>query len=235
MKFNNPISRCALLLLAGIATSRADILIDLKNGVITDTKITPAQSTTTYTSTYVTVSLQKTTTCAATPYEALVSLNFKPTTPANTLEIKKVAIDVQFDSPTATEPLLPRGWVAHIGDDLTNDGYGGGSSIDGGTAEAHITNQQLLVYTTALEPGIVEKLLTQDLQLAAGSITFTVANQFLSWGNPYNELDSTNSKKLFQIPNKNNDYKIYASFNRVINGRADRKGCGARQVVISIR
>ena len=237
MNHKNQILLAAMLLTASLKPCLADVVIDLKNGVITDTKAVPAQAIfpANYTSQYISVTLQKSATCKETPYEALVTVNLKPALAVAVQEMKVMGVEVTFEGPTTGAPTLPSGWVTHIGDDPANDGFGGGTTADGGIAEVHITNQKLLVYSSALDVGVVENLLQQDLQPATGSIYFEAGNQWLSWGNPYNEIDSAATKKLFQIPDKYGDYKLYAAFNRVISNRADRKGCGARRAVISVR
>ena len=237
MNIQKQILTAAFFVAAAVAPLRADVVIDLKTGLITDTKTPVAQAVASYTSPYFSVTMNKTTTCPATPWEALVTINMKPTGTGAPPEVKVASIDVTFDGPSngPASAALPTGWAVHIGDDPTNDGYGGGGALDGGAAEVHITNQQVLVYSSALDVGVVEKVIQQDLQPGSGSINFEVGNQWLSWGNPYNELDSAAAKKLFQIPDKYGDYKIYAAFNRVISGRADRKGCGTRRAVIGVR
>ena len=97
-----------------------------------------------------------------------------------------------------------------------------------------MTNQTLLVYSTGLQPGIVQNIVAQDLQLEKGSLRFEVANQFLAWGQPRNILDSTQAKKLMAFPDFKGDYRLFAAFNRVIGGRADRIGCGAARAIIQL-
>ena len=80
MNHKNQILLAAMLLTASLKPCLADVVIDLKNGVITDTKAVPAQAIfpANYTSQYISVTLQKSATCKETPYEALVTVNLKP-------------------------------------------------------------------------------------------------------------------------------------------------------------
>jgi hypothetical protein len=237
MNITKQIMMAALMAATVIEPALGDVVIDLKTGNVTDTKAGPVQTVggAPFTSTYVNVAFTKSAACKETQWEAVATINYKPTVPAGVQEMKVAGIDVTFEGPSTGAPNLPTGWVTHIGDDANNDGYGGGSTADGGVAEGHITNQQMLVYSAALDIGIVEKIVQQDLQPGSGSVYFEVGNQWLSWGNPYNEVDSLNTKKLFQIPDKFGDYKVYLGLNRVISNRTDRKGCGARRAVISLR
>ncbi len=224
-----------VLAAAALAASlEAQVTVDLRTGVIHDlgTAPTATRATGTYTNPYMKVTVTPNTACTLTPFRALVEINLKPTAAP---EMKRAFVDVDYLSPAATTnpTSSPSGWVTHIGDDPANDGYGGGTGTEG-IAEVHVTNQTLLVYSTGLQPGIVQNIVAQDLQLEKGSLRFEVANQFLAWGQPRNILDSTQAKKLFAFPDAKGDSRLFAAFNRVISGRAERVGCGAARAIIQL-
>ena len=78
----------------------------------------------------------------------------------------------------------------------------------------------------------MEKFIEQDLELNEAALHFNVSDQYLSWGNPFNSIESKNAKKLFDLSAAEGN-KMFLAFNRVINDRADRKGCGARKVILA--
>ena len=227
-----------LLILASVAVTQAQVVVDLRTGSIHDLGTNPAPTRATgltYANAYMKVTVTRNTNCTITPFQALVEVNLKPT---NAAEMKRAMIDVDYTSPNppaATNPTaIPSGWVTHLGDDPANDGYGGGTDVQGGSAEAHVTSQQFLIYSTALGVGSVQNILAQDLQLEKGSLRFEIANQFLAWGQPRNIVDSNAAKKLFAFPDSKGDYRLFASFNRVISGRTDRVGCGAARAIVQL-
>ncbi len=207
---------------------RADIVIDLQNGVVTETfnvlgnPPLSGLGNPPYVSTYATVRLDKKpgAGCASTPYEARVDINLAP---ASENPLSKVSILVEYEG-------TPSLWHTHIGDDSTNDGYGGGSGLKG-VAELQIVDQNLAVYSIGLAPGKVDKLYGADLRLTEGSLHFSVADQMLTVGQPYTILTSPFQKQLydFSAPDK----KIFAAFNRVIADGSPRKGCGAKNIHLS--
>ncbi len=225
------------LLIAAIgfaAICQSEVVVDLKTGRITDVAANPnpVRSTTgSYSNAYVTVTVTKIGTCPATPYEARVDVNFKPSTPAGTPQIKRANFTVEYEGPTEKDPNIPYGWVTHIADDPTNNGYGGGNGLDG-VAEMQIVDQNLTMYSNGIAAGVVDAIFTQQLRLANGSMRFEVSDQLLTIGQPYTDVDGSATKRLFQIPDAKNDYRIYAGFNRVVANGVDRKGCGARRVLV---
>lgn len=208
----------------------ADIVIDLKNGVVTETFNTAptpqpissdATSGFTDSAGYATVQLAKKSIGAcSTPYEGLVEINLSPSgqPPAT-----RFRIQVEHEG-------TPTGWTTHVGDDANNDGFGGGSGLTG-VAELQVLNQSLAVYTIGFNPGEVDKLYGSQLRLTDGALDFTLSDQSLTAGPPRTIIGTPNQKQLFDFSAP--DKKMYAAFNRVINGRADRTGCGARRVVIT--
>ncbi|MBL8241135.1 MAG: hypothetical protein JNM66_27180 [Bryobacterales bacterium] len=217
-----------LCLLASIS-ARADVIVDLKNGVVTETFNTapsPAPvsddgiSGYTDTAGYSTVKLIKKpgAGCATTPYEAVVEFHL---TPGNGVAaMKKLSVLVEYEG-------TPTGWNTHLGDDVNNNGYGGGTSLQG-VAELQVVGEELSMYTSAFAPGAVDKLFGSSLKLSEGSLHFNVANQSLTVGQPYTILGSNFQKALFDFTAA--DKKLYAGFNRVIANDLSRKGCGAKKV-----
>ena len=227
--------RIALLsLLTHTAFLSAQVVIDLKTGIITDIGLNPpVRASLTYTNPYLTVSMARLTSCAITPFEALVEMNLKPGGNPLPAEAKRAVVSVEYEGPQPGLATIPSGWVTHIGDDPTNDGFGGGNGLDG-VAEVQVLDQALAVYSAGISSGIVDRMLYQELQLAKGSLRFDVANQNFRWGQPYNEVDATFTKKLFALPDAKGDYKLYLGLNRVVGNNAARKGCGARRAVIDL-
>ena len=224
-----------LFVLAAAAAAQAQVVVDLRTGSIHDlgTNPNPTRATgTTYSNQYMKVTVTKNPGCTLTPFQALVEVNLKP---ANAPEMKRAFVDVDYTSPlTNLNDAVPSGWVTHLGDDPANDGYGGGSDVLGGSAEAHVTNQTFYIYTTALAASLVQNVLAQDMELEKGSLRFELANQYLAWGQPRNIVDSGAAKKLFAFPDAKGDYRMFAAFNRVISGRTDRVGCGAARAILQL-
>jgi len=218
-----------MALLAGSAYA-ADVVIDLKNGVVTETFNTaPAPppissvASTGFTDSagYATVRLAKKSVGAcATPYEGMVEINLAP---SGFPPVSKFRIQVEHEG-------TPTGWTTHIGDDAANDGFGGGSAL-AGVAELQVVNQNLSVYTIGLNPGEVDKLYGSQLRLTDGALDFTLSDQTLTVSPPRTIISTPNQRQLFDFSAQ--DKKMFAAFNRVISGRPDRAGCGARRVAIT--
>jgi hypothetical protein len=161
--------------------------------------------------------------CAAGWYRARLKLDL------NAAQAKQARIVVEYEG-------QPQGWTSHIAGAPNTDGYGGG---DADAAEMHITSfdnndDRLLVYSRPFFGQGVEKLLERQVSVRDGAAKFIVANQKVSFGQPFETLESPFSKTLFTI-DPNGDGTIYAAFNRVVSGRTDRNGCGARRVLISFQ
>jgi hypothetical protein len=135
----------------------------------------------------------------------------------------------------------PRGWTVNIGDSPTNNGFAGdaGSLPLGQNAEVQILDSTLTVYHAATAPP-VDQLALAQLALNDGAIKFVVENQFLSWGNPYTNLDAHQFvQNLFFLPDPvgaGENRTLYVALNRVISPAAgqdtSRNGCGARHAII---
>lgn len=210
--------------------SLGPLVIDLRTGTIFDLgSATPTKFTGTHSIPYATVQVTPQTGCPETPFRSLATVNLNP---GNSIkEAKRLRMTVEYEGPSTRAPKLPQGWTTHIGDDPANDGYGGGSGL-AGVAEAQVLDQNLAVYSAALGAGEVDRLLYQELRLAKGALHFDVANQYFSYGQPFNEINASYGKKLFAIGGQGNDSRIYVGLNRVVSGRADRIGCGARRAIL---
>jgi hypothetical protein len=81
-------------------------------------------------------------------------------------------------------------------------------------------------------------LVLQHLALTNAALKFVVKNQFLSWGQPYSQLQTPATQNLFAIPDSSvpvaDQRAIYLGVNRVI-AHTGRTGCGARRVLISFQ
>ncbi len=213
-----------------MAQSKGPLLVDLTTGSIFDLgTTTPTKAANTYTMPYATVVTTNVKTCPETPYQARIDVNLAGTN--GVAAAKRLRLTVQYDGPSTREPKLPTGWVTHIGDDPQNDGFGGGTSLVS-VAEAHVTDQNLAVYSSAVNPGEVDRVAYQELRLAKGALQFDVANEYFSWSQPFNEIDATNGKKLFQIGTNGADSKLYVGLNRVVRDGSTRIGCGAKRALL---
>lgn len=131
----------------------------------------------------------------------------------------------------------PKGWTLNIGDSETNNGFAGdsGSLPTGQNAEAQILDENMSVYSAASAPP-VDRLTLQHLALTDGAVKFVVKDQFVSWGQPYGDLETPSLSKLFFLGPNNANRTLYVGFNRVvlpINGQdTNRNGCGARHAII---
>ena len=221
--------RWVAALLCAVSPLRADVLIDLKNGTIFEI---PSSGTGTVktngnglslATTYATVTLQKSANCTTTPWVARVDMNLNPGT-TSAPPVKRISFTIEYESD-------PTGWTTHIGDDIENDGFGGGTGLKG-IAEVQILGDLLTVYSTGLAPGVVDKILTSRMRLHEGALHMNVMDQYFSYGNPATVIESRFLKQLFTFSDPGSDQKLFAAFNRVIRNGSDRKGCGAKKVIL---
>ena len=138
----------------------------------------------------------------------------------------------------------PVGWTLNIGDDSTNDGFGGGGpGLSSSVAEVQILEEVLAMFSIALGPGAVDQLVSERLRLFDGAFKVCVSDDLVTWGNPAGAINTANSKIGFQIPDNapatgfsaagNGNRDIFAGFNRVVNGTA-RNGVGLSRVLITL-
>ncbi|HEY4590717.1 MAG TPA: hypothetical protein VII86_15930 [Thermoanaerobaculia bacterium] len=137
----------------------------------------------------------------------------------------------------------PKLWSTNLGDSATNDGFAGDAGTTNHEAELWILDENLsLAPADTLSTfglGIDNPLVMQHLSLTDSSLKFVVKNQFVSWGQPYTLVQEPATQNLFAIPDTTvaaaDQRAIYLGLNRVITGRLDRTGCGARRVMITFQ
>lgn len=96
---------------------------------------------------------------------------------------------------------VPADWTLNIGDSDTNNGFGGdGGSSGGHNAEVQVLDQQLTLYSAADNPADVDTLIVQQLGLQEGALRFTVQDQRITWGQPYNSMETPDLERLFFLP-----------------------------------
>ena len=79
----------------------------------------------------------------------------------------------------------------------------------------------------------MDKLVDRRISVKDGALRFSVANQEITMGSPYEVFQAGNAKNLIALPGAGGDMRLFAAFNRVISGRLDRTGTGVRRVVMS--
>lgn len=136
---------------------------------------------------------------------------------------------------------VPEGWTLNVGDSETNNGFAGdsGSLPMGQNAEVQILDSTLTVYHAGDAPPI-DQLAEAQLALEDSSFKVLVEDQFLSWGNPYANLDAHQAlRNLFFLPDpvgSGENRTLYVGLNRVIlpatGQNGSRNGCGARHAII---
>lgn len=138
----------------------------------------------------------------------------------------KAVVWVQFEGPSS-------GWTLNVGDSPTNNGFGGDAGTTARNAELQILDDVLSVYSSATDPLNLDRLAFQHLGVTDGALNVVVADQSLSWGQPYTLLSSPNVPRLFAIPDVGGDGRsFYVGLNRVV-ANTSRVGCGARRVLIT--
>lgn len=190
--------------------------------------------------TYV-LDLEHGTSMPAAPPGALTVLSLAPT--QNPSCSSGYAAVVRVDMQGCSEAILvvewdkPIAWTVHIADSPTSDGYGGDAGTTLNNAELWI-NQQILWVASSRTNGVAENELAQEnLELNDGAMKFEVSNQRVTWGPPYNVLETPNLKKLYAFPDTNNPAEgsyLYLGLNRVVGNFPTRQGCGALRAMITI-
>jgi hypothetical protein len=151
-----------------------------------------------------------------------------------------VCFDLRYNKP-------PEGWTVNIGDSPNNNGYGGGGSGDSrAVAEVQILGDRMEVFSTAIEFGVVDRLLRVPRQTR-----ICIGDNMVSWGDGPSLLETLNSTLLFQLPDNtasscvNDDggttewsigdgnRTIFVGLNRVVSGPGDRTGAGLACVGIT--
>ena len=153
------------------------------------------------------------------------------------------AIAVRVDLPAGCTGLevitefggSPEGHLLNIGDSITNDGFGGdaGSFPPGQNAEVHLFENRLDVFNAATAPP-VDTLASARFQLNDGALKLVVADQFVSWSQPYTALATPSLEELFFLEANPDNRTLYVAVNRVVGG-PHRTGCGVRHVLMFTR
>ena len=158
--------------------------------------------------------------------EAVVKIKFDG-------NIKKAKFIVEYDK-------TPSGWTVNLGDSQSNDGYGGDAGNQSFDAEMQIANGNMAVFGNddntppggELAQGKVPKFVNKSSR-----VELEVSNEQLTWDNKSGLKNSLNSPYLYALNDRFDatgqiNSEVYAGFNRVISGRADRIGSGASKVTI---
>jgi len=131
---------------------------------------------------------------------------------------------------------LPIDWSLNAGDTITNNGFGGDFGEPESEAELQIRDEILTVFSSGISPGIVDRLAEEHLSLTDGALKIVVRDQYVSWGPPFQFLDTENSELLFKLPDPAaaEPNAFYLGINRVVDqSLGDRNGCGVRRVLVS--
>jgi hypothetical protein len=133
----------------------------------------------------------------------------------------------------------PFAWTLNIGDSPTNDGFAGDAGTTVHNAELWILNDDLWLADAGGAPSLIDDpLIFNHVFMKDGALKFLVKDQFVSWGQPYQSVQSPTNKLLFALPDTTvapaDQSSIYAGFNRVISGAPwnGREGCGLRAAMI---
>lgn len=142
------------------------------------------------------------------------------------------------EAEVAVEWHKPIAWTVHIADSPTNDGYGGDAGTTLNNAELWINQQILWVAGNRTPGGNDNELAQENLILNYGAMKFVVKNQHISWGPPYNVMETPHSKKLFAFPDTQTPSEgsyLYLGLNRVVAmDNTVRHGCGAQRAIVTI-
>lgn len=154
-----------------------------------------------------------------------------------------VKVDIPKDCTAATVAAeyegTPVAWTLNIGDSPTNNGYAGDAGTTDHNAELWVVNENLALANAGNSPSAIDNpLVFKNLSLTDGALKFLVRDQFVSWGQPYEFVQSPSNKLLFAIPDDSvkpaEERSIYVGLNRVISGAPGngRTGCGLRSALI---
>lgn len=126
-----PLLTVAVITAALSNYARADIVIDLKTGILTETfgvqhNPTASSSGPAYDSTggsRASTSPERPPDAPPFPFEAMVEVNLSL---QNAAPATRVSVTVEHEG-------KPSGWTTHLGNDINNNGYGGGTSLQART------------------------------------------------------------------------------------------------------
>jgi len=136
----------------------------------------------------------------------------------------------------------PEGWTVDICDSHSCNGYGGDGGDTNWAAELEVLHDNFRVYSAQTDEVSVERIVdAQALSLADSKAEFVIEDQraTLTVGQVSLVALTPNNEFLFDFNDRSTQYgppnhDIYASFNGVLTGQADRNGKGARRVRISV-
>lgn len=150
----------------------------------------------------------------------------------------------------------PSGFTVDLGDSPTNDGWGGDAGTTPLAAEAHVLNENLYVYTSAVAGKVDQILLVTLPGLPGRSLILKVCDEAFAFElekRPaettllHGVMSSLFTQRLFAIGGQSAsgdregprtiEYDLYAAFNRVIHVRggapaSGRTGKGVRRAAI---
>ena len=132
-------------------------------------------------------------------------------------------------------------WSLDVGDSSTNDGYGGDAGNRFYDAEVEIRDGVLDAYGSDLLGDAPRRMKTWSKAVTQGdTITLEIANEELSFNGPSGPK-YLHDKALFALAGQSDpdnggqvDYDVYVGVNRVISGRADRKGSGVGRLKVEL-
>lgn len=137
----------------------------------------------------------------------------------------------------------PTGWTVNIGDSRSNDGLGGDAGHQANNAEIQVNDGRFSIYAREGVPRASQELVRVEDAVEAGSaLAIEVGNETVRWW--YNALGAGQSEELVspylfalggQADGKGGvNYQVYAAFDRVVSGSANRNGDGVRRVDIRL-
>ncbi|PVD31300.1 hypothetical protein C0Q70_06712 [Pomacea canaliculata] len=142
--------------------------------------------------------------------------------------------------------MYARGWTFHIGDSISNKGFGGDDSDQSNDAELHTVNDTFYIYAKEdkdkLEEGMDEdsdethERLHMEPKYVKSDVIVKISDEFVSIDNNH-KLVLLQSPKLFALKGQPDfqglvNYDVYLGLNKAV-GRADRVGEGLCKVNIT--
>lgn len=166
-------------------------------------------------------------------HELLLRINLDP---AQT-EYRRVLFVVQYGRGK------PTGWTVNIGDSRSNDGFGGDAGHQVNNAEIQVNDGRLSIYGRNGVPRASQELVRIDEAVEAGSaLAIEVGDGRVRWWHDALGQDSAEevvSPYLFALGGQTDgkggvNYQVYAAFDRVVWGAANRNGDGVMRVDIRL-
>lgn len=144
------------------------------------------------------------------------------------VECRDIRIEIQYAA-------RPTGWTFDLADSPTCNGWGGDAGTYSHAAEAQILDRTYQVYSEPLGFGTVEMFNKIDrLPLRNTLVGFLVRDNFVQMNlrGVSVETKTPNLELLFDLNDRPDElgdpnHDLFAAFNGVVSGRADRIGSGA--------